>query len=55
MPIWGPNPTPIDTFLCGISTPSLPAQGEQRRSAFFNINRDNSRQFGMTSFVYSKR
>jgi hypothetical protein len=29
-------------FLCGISTPSLAAQGEQRRSAYFNINRDNS-------------
>jgi hypothetical protein len=28
-------------FLCGISTPSLAAQGEQRRSAYFNINRDN--------------
>src|ERR1700730_13067176 len=27
-------------FLCGISTPSLSAQGEQRRSAFFNIRRD---------------
>ncbi|MGO9049166.1 MAG: hypothetical protein ACLQFW_20180, partial [Xanthobacteraceae bacterium] len=30
-------------FLCGISTPSLAAQGEQRRSVYFNINRDNSR------------
>src|SRR5262249_8923952 len=29
-------------FLCGISTPSLQAQGEQRRSFFFNIPRDNS-------------
>jgi hypothetical protein len=29
-------------FLCGISTPSLSAQGEQRRSAFFNIRRDIS-------------
>src|SRR5207302_1486730 len=28
-------------FLCGISTPSLPAQGEQRRLSFFNIDRDN--------------
>src|SRR4029077_11674698 len=27
-------------FLCGISTPSLSAQGEQRRSALFNIHRD---------------
>ena len=25
-----------------MSTPSLAAQGEQRRSAYFNINRDNS-------------
>jgi hypothetical protein len=24
----------------GISTPSLPAQGEQRRSSYFNIGRD---------------
>jgi hypothetical protein len=24
----------------GISTPSLPAQGEQRRSFYFNIRRD---------------
>ena len=30
-------------FLCGISTPSLSAQGEQRRSAFFNIRRDIGR------------
>jgi hypothetical protein len=29
-------------FLCGISTPSLSAQGEQRRSAFFNIRRDTA-------------
>jgi hypothetical protein len=27
-------------FLCGISTPSLPAQGEQRLLSFFNIGRD---------------
>jgi hypothetical protein len=26
----------------GISTPSLPAQGEQRRSSYFNIPRGNS-------------
>jgi hypothetical protein len=25
----------------GISTPSLPAQGEQRRSSYFNIPRGN--------------
>src|SRR6266700_1901485 len=30
-------------FLCGISTPSLTAQGEQRRFSYFNIDRDNSR------------
>src|SRR3954462_7704738 len=29
-------------FLCGIITPSLSAQGEQRRSSNFNIARDNS-------------
>jgi hypothetical protein len=28
-------------FLCGIITPSLPAQGEQRRLSYFNIDRDN--------------
>jgi hypothetical protein len=28
-------------FLCGISTPSLSAQGEQRRFSYFNIDRDN--------------
>jgi hypothetical protein len=26
----------------GISTPSLQAQGEQRRFSYFNIGRDNS-------------
>src|SRR5262249_48201724 len=30
-------------FLCGITTPSLAAQGEQRRFSYFNIERDNSR------------
>src|SRR5262249_42031374 len=29
-------------FLCGITTPSLAAQGEQRRFPYFNIERDNS-------------
>src|SRR5262249_32913782 len=29
-------------FLCGIITPSLAAQGEQRRLSYFNIERDNS-------------
>src|SRR5205807_8467376 len=29
-------------FLCGIITPSLAAQGEQRRFSYFNIERDNS-------------
>src|SRR5262249_22192310 len=29
-------------FLCGITTPSLAAQGEQRRFSYFNIERDNS-------------
>ena len=29
------------TALDGIDTPSLSAQGEQRRSAYFNIDRDN--------------
>jgi hypothetical protein len=26
----------------GIGTPSLPAQGEQRRSSYFNIRRGNA-------------
>src|SRR5437016_29693 len=29
-------------FLCGITIPSLAAQGEQRRFSYFNIERDNS-------------
>jgi hypothetical protein len=29
-------------FLCGISTPSLSAQGQQRRPFNFNIKRDDS-------------
>jgi hypothetical protein len=33
----------------GISTPSLPAQGEQRRSSYFNIPGGNS------GIVYSPR
>src|SRR5664280_3355379 len=28
-------------FLRGFDTPSLPAQGEQRRSSYFNIRRGN--------------
>jgi len=28
--------------FCGFDIPSLPAQGEQRRSSYFNIPRDNS-------------
>jgi len=34
----------------GISTPSLPAQGEQRRFSFFNIRRDIP-----MSFQYGER
>src|SRR5207244_3684436 len=37
-------------FLCGISTPSLPAQGEQRRLSFFNIDRDNPAIRAQSSF-----
>jgi len=38
-------PIVIDFFMAllsfrGFNTPSLPAQGEQRRSSYFNINRD---------------
>jgi hypothetical protein len=37
----------VDVFMAllsfrGFDTPSLPAQGEQRRSSYFNIDRDNS-------------
>jgi hypothetical protein len=37
----------VDVFMAllsfrGFDTPSLPAQGEQRRSTYFNIGRDNS-------------
>src|ERR1700686_4561307 len=35
----------------GISTPSLPAQGEQRRSSYFNIPRGNSEQRGQVGIV----
>ena len=38
-------------FLCEISTPSLSAQGEQRRSAFFNIRRDISRNGGEMAYA----
>jgi len=37
-------------FLCGISTPSLSAQGEQRRLAYFNIDRDNAN--GGSFYIY---
>src|ERR1700676_360825 len=50
--------------FCGISTPSLPAQGEQRRSSYFNIPRGNSLQdrschlrptfFSLTVPLYAK-
>jgi hypothetical protein len=33
----------------GISTPSLQAQGEQRRFSYFNIGRDNSRPYRKTA------
>jgi hypothetical protein len=35
----------------GISTPSLPAQGEQRRSSYFNIPRGNSFNPGREGIV----
>jgi hypothetical protein len=37
----------------GISTPSLPAQGEQRRSSYFNIPRGNSLRDKRTSMSHS--
>jgi hypothetical protein len=36
----------------GISTPSLPAQGEQRRSSYFNIPRGNSTTPIQTNLMY---
>ena len=36
----------------GISTPSLSAQGEQRRSAFFNIRRDIGRRRARTTYWF---
>src|SRR6202171_95956 len=46
--------------FCGISTPSLPAQGEQRRSSYFNIPRGNSyvgrlHPFGLNSKISRKK
>src|SRR5271163_4087501 len=38
----------------GISTPSLPAQGEQRRSSYFNIPRGNSERITVTVIVRQK-
>jgi hypothetical protein len=35
----------------GISTPSLPAQGEQRRFSYFNIQRGNACQRGQMDSV----
>jgi hypothetical protein len=34
----------------GISTPSLPAQGEQRRSSYFNIRRGNPFRYDYPSY-----
>src|SRR6476619_6367281 len=48
MPVGGKVVNDVITFFMallsfrGISTPSLPAQGEQRRSSYFNIPRGNS-------------
>jgi hypothetical protein len=41
----------VDVFMAllsfrGFDTPSLPAQGEQRRSTYFNIGRDIPSAFG---------
>jgi hypothetical protein len=41
-------PNPLRTSKRrGISTPSLSAQGEQRRSSYFNIDRDNFSPYGV--------
>src|SRR5260370_24170495 len=40
----------------GISTPSLPAQGEQRRSSYFNIPRGNSLEcLNLALYVFEVR
>ncbi len=36
----------------GISTPSLAAQGEQRRHSFFNIRRGNPSKHAANEYVY---
>jgi hypothetical protein len=38
----------------GISTPSLPAQGEQRRFSYFNIQRGNAPTFSTIGLIRSK-
>src|SRR5665811_237490 len=48
IPVGGKAVNGVLTFFmallsfCGFDTPSLPAQGEQRRSSYFNIPRGNS-------------
>src|SRR5262249_9137411 len=39
-------------FLCGITIPSLAAQGEQRRFSYFNIEGDNSGDIGAAALCY---
>src|SRR5437763_3890564 len=41
-------------FLCGIITPSLAAQGEQRRFSYFNIERDNSLRAALIQYLSEK-
>jgi len=36
----------------GISTPSLQAQGEQRRPSFFNIGRGNAASLAYAGYPY---
>src|ERR1017187_6079025 len=51
IPVGGKAGNGVLTFFmallsfCGFDTPSLPAQGEQRRSSYFNIPRGNSQTF----------
>jgi hypothetical protein len=39
----------------GFDTPSLPAQGEQRRSTYFNIGRDNSETNFLDGKIFAGR
>src|SRR6187549_3547512 len=57
IPVGGKAVNAVIAFLMAllsfreISTPSLPAQGEQRRSSYFNIPRGNSADPGQLTYL----